>query len=95
MDNYGYKEGLKPIGWKYPDPTEDERWVYDEEDYREIKLNGGEVLDVHSHECSACGEIVINYHIDTAFRDYDYVQFDNGIPYCPPCFYELEDTEGV
>lgn len=88
MNIYGYQKNKLPIAWKYPDPIEIERWVYDESDYIEITLNGGMLLDVITYRCADCGKIIIESHPDTDFRDYDYAMFIGNEPFCPDCFYK-------
>jgi len=93
MDDYGIKETEMPVAWKYNDPAEDARWVYDEGDLEDIeRQDSGLIRRVKAHKCTKCGKVIIEYHIDTAMRGYEDAQFDQMTSevYCEDCFEEVE-----
>jgi len=79
----------KPLAWKWNDPVEGARWIFDLEDMEEIKRqDSGLIVPVKAGFCVECGIIVIDYNIDTIGRGYRTAKYNQftGECFCQDCF---------
>ena len=78
----------KPIAWKWNDPVEEARWIFDLEDLEEIKRQDpGLIVPVKAGICSRCRCIAIDYNLDTVMRGYPVAHYDQmtGDLFCQNC----------